>query len=124
MRVGEFYDGTLYTFGPRLTLTISEKLRLRPSYRHSRFSLPGGSFTSEIVNVRTNYSFSDRWLADSLVQYNSVFERVSVFARLRYIYRVGDDLYIVYRQVGPQDGLLSGLQDRSLTAKFTYSFSW
>ena len=122
--IGEFFDGTRNSVSPRFNLIFSEKLRFTPSYRYSRFRLPGGAFDVHIVNTRANYSFSDRWLADALIQYNSVFEQFSIFARLRYIYRIGDDLYIVYRQLGPQDGLLSGLQDRSLTAKFTYSFAW
>ena len=123
-QVGGFFDGTRHQVGPRLNLAFSEKLRFTPSYSYSRFRFPSGNFDAHIVNTRVNYSFSDRWLADSLVQYNSIMQQVSIFARLRYIHRIGDDLYIVYRQVGAQEGMLYGQQDRTLTAKFTYSFTW
>ena len=77
-----------------------------------------------MLNARANYSFSDRWLTDALVQYNNVSNGLSVFARLRYIYRIGDDIYLVYRQAGAYDGLRFGRHDRSLTLKITRSFNW
>ena len=122
--IGEFYDGTILALSPRLTFRLSEKFRLAPSFSYNKIDLPGGSFTSNVFNVRANYSFSDRWLTDALVQHSNVSDEVSIFARLRYIYRIGDDIYLVYRQAGKYDGLRFGRHDRSLTLKVTRSFDW
>ena len=95
-----------------------------PSFSYNNIDLPGGSFTSNVLNARASYSFSDRWLTDALVQYNNLFETVSVFARLRYIYSIGDDIYLVYRQAGDYDGFRFDRHDRSITLKVTRSFNW
>ncbi len=122
--IGDFYDGTLVSVSPWVTFRLSEKLRITPSFSYNKIDLPGGSFTTNVLNARANYSFSDRWLTDALVQYNNVSNGLSVFARLRYIYRIGDDIYLVYRQAGAYDGLRFGRHDRSLTLKITRSFNW
>ncbi len=122
--IGNFYDGTVVSVSPWVTFRLSEKLRIAPSFSYNKINLPGGSFTSNVLNARANYSFSDRWLTDALVQYNNVSKGLSVFARLRYIYRIGDDIYLVYRQAGAYDGLRFGRHNRSLTLKVTRSFNW
>ncbi len=122
--IGEFYDGTIVTVSPGLTFRLSERLLIAPTFSYNKIDLPGGSFTSNVLNARASYSFSDRWLTDGLVQYGNVSNGLSVFARLRYIYRIGDDIYLVYRQAGAYDGLRFGRHDRSLTLKVTRSFDW
>ncbi len=121
---GQFFDGTILSLSPQVTIRFSEKLQLSPAFSYNKIDLPGGSFTSNVLNARANYSFSDRWLTDALVQYNNLFNTVSIFARLRYIYRIGDDIYLVYRQAGEYDGFQFGRHDRTLTLKVTRSFDW
>ena len=121
---GGFYDGTTFSLNPQATVRFSEKFSLRPGLSQDWVDLPSGSFSTSIVRARADVSFSDRWLTDTLLQYNSLSDQFSVFARLRYIYRIGDDFYLVYRQTRLFDGTYSGLDDRSMTAKMTYSFAW
>ena len=121
---GEFYDGTIVSLSPRVTFRFNEKFRLAPSFSYNKIDLPGGSFTTNVFSSRANYSFSDRWLTDALVQHNNVSNDLSIFARLRYIYRIGDDIYLFYRQAGQYDGLRFGRHNRSLTLKVTRSFDW
>ena len=122
--VGEFYDGTRFGVGGGPRIRLSEKFSLGPSYSYNRIKLPGGAFSTHLVRIRTNLHFSDRLLVDSLAQHSSVTDQLSFFARLRYIYRTGDDFYLVYRQATAFSGLFDGLNDRSLTAKMTYAFQW
>ncbi len=121
---GQFFDGTILSLSPEVTIRFSEKLQLSPAFSYNKIDLPGGSFISNLLNARASYSFSDRWLTDALVQYNNLFNTVSIFARLRYIYRTGDDIYLVYRQAGEYDGFQFGRHDRTLTLKVTRSFDW
>ncbi len=123
-RIGEIYDGDVVTIEPRVSFRFNERFRISPSFSYNRVELPGGSFTTNVLNADANYSFSDRWLTDAMVQYNSQSDSLSIFARLRYIYRVGDDIYLVYRQAGEYDGFRFGRHDRSLTLKVTRSLNW
>lgn len=119
---GGFFDGTLTRVSPRATLRLSENVSLRPSYSINYVNLPGGVFTVHLARLRAEVSFSDRWLTDALVQYSNSSDDFSVFARLRYLYRPGDNFYLVYRHSRSYGGEFFGLQDRSLTAKMTYTF--
>ncbi len=121
---GGFFDGMLTRVSPRATLRLNESVSLRPSYSFNYVKLPGGTFSVHLARLRAEVSFSERWLTDALVQYSSADEDFSVFARLRYLYRPGDNFYLVYRQNRSYGGEFSGLDDRSLTAKMTYTFQW
>ncbi len=124
IRTGEFFDGDRLFLTPRLGLRMSENFSLRADYSRHSASLPGGSFVVHLARLRADVSFSDRWLTDALVQYDSVTDEISLFGRLRYIYRIGDSFYLVYRQTRRFSGEFAGLEDRSLTAKMTYAFQW
>ena len=122
--LGDFYDGTRVGIGGGPSIRFSERFGLQPEYRYNRVRLPGGEFETHLARVRANLHFSDRVLIDSLAQYSSVSDQLSLFARLRFIYRPGDDFYLVYRQTTASGGMFDGLDDRSLTAKMTYAFDW
>ena len=121
---GGFFDGSLTRVSPRATLRLSETVSLRPSYTFNIATLPGGDFTVHLARLRTEVSFSERWLTDALVQYSSSSEDFSVFARLRYLYRPGDNFYLVYRRNRSYGGEFSGLEDQSIAAKMTYTLEW
>ena len=121
---GGFFDGRLTRLSPTGTLRLSENMNLRANYTFNHASLPGGKFTVHLARLRTELSFSERWLTDALMQYSSADEDLSVFARLRYLYRPGDNFYLVYRQNRSYGGEFYGLEDRSLTAKLTYTLQW
>ena len=118
---GEFYDGTRFGIGGGPSFRFSERLTFNPTYNFNRIHLPGGSFDTHLVRARANLSFSERVLFDSLLQHSSVTNQLSAFVRLRYIYRTGDDFYLVYRQATAFSGLFDRLDDRSLTAKMTFT---
>ncbi len=122
--LGDFYDGTRFGIGGGPSIRFSARFGLQPEYRYNRVRLSGGAFDTHLARVRANLHFSDRVLIDSLAQYSSSSDQVSLFARLRYIYRTGDDFYLVYRQTTAYEGVFDGLHDRSLTAKMTYAFDW
>ena len=119
--LGEFYNGTRFGVGGGPRFRFSDRFTLSPQYNFNHIDLPGGSFNTHLVRLRGSLSFSDRLLFDSLLQHSSVTDQLSAFARLRYIYRTGDDFYLVYRQSTAFSGLFDRLDDRTLTAKFTFT---
>jgi len=124
LNAGEFYDGTRFSVSGGPKIRFNEKLSLEPSYSYNYVDLPGGSFSTHVGRMRASYSFSEQWLTDGLVQYDTVSEQATVYARLRYIYRTGNDFYLVYRQARAYGDEYQGAFDRSLTAKMTYSLNW
>ena len=124
VNLGEFYNGNRFGIGGGPRIRFSQRFSLEPQYSYNHIRLPGGTFSTHLLRARTNLSFSDRFLVDTLLQHSTVTDQLSLFARLRYIYRTGDDFYLVYRQSTALGGLFDRLDDRSLTAKMTYAFQW
>ena len=121
---GGFFDGTRRSIGTSGTVRLNEKISLSPGYDFNRIDLPGGTFDTHVVRLRGSYNFNERWLTNALVQYNSVSDRLSVYARLNYIYRTGDDFFLVFKSTTRYDAEFYGQSDRAVIAKATRSFEF
>jgi hypothetical protein len=103
----------------------SENLSLVPAYQFTRLELPGGRFTSHLVNSQVNYAFSNKWLTSSTVQYNNLSRFVVANIRLNYIYRPGDDVFLIYNDSSTLGtSLIPGARNRSLILKITRSLDF
>lgn len=122
--VGGFWTGdrTAATLSPAVRLGRSVQASL--TYEYNDVQLPQGAFHTHLVNSRVSYSFNERWLTDAMVQWSSTSDRVTLFARLNWLYRANDDLFVVYRQTAALDGDFSGRRDHRLVFKLTRSFDF
>ena len=122
-RWGDFYGGKSKTLdfsgGFRPTSSLSGEIYLE----YNDVDLPQGNFVNHILRTKLTYSFSVRLFLMSLIQWNGDTDDVSVNMRLRFIYRPGSDLYIVYNERRFVEGMGSGIQDRSIAVKFNYLFN-
>ena len=109
---------------PGGTFRFNENFSLSPSYSYNHIELPTGIYDTHTVTTRVTYNFNDRWLTNSLVQYNSVSGRASVYARLRYVINEIDSFYIVYKSTRTWDEAWDGIADHQLIAKMTYSIDF
>ncbi|MGD8328558.1 MAG: DUF5916 domain-containing protein [Acidobacteriota bacterium] len=123
MRVswGGYWNGKRTSYSPGLTARFNEKFTLSPSYSYNHVELPTGVFNTHTVTTRVTYNFNERWLTNSLVQYNSVSGRMSVYARLRYVISEIDSFYLVYKSSTLWDEVYDGVADHQVVAKMTYS---
>ena len=81
-----------------------------------------------------NYSLNNRWLTSTVLQYNNADDLWGLNVRLNYIFRPGDDFFLIYTEgrQGPSifedghrvDDPLRQHTDRTIQAKFTYSFDY
>jgi hypothetical protein len=120
-----FYGGSHTQIGWSPLLKLSKNVSMSPRYRFSHVTLPRGRFDSHLVNSQFNYAFSTRWLTSVTAQYNSTTDFVGINLRVNYIYRLGDDFFLVYNEsktVGV-DGV-PGRVNRSLIAKLTFSLDF
>ena len=122
---GGFWDGTKRAINPSVTFRFNEKFSVSPGWNFNRVSLPTGSFDTHVITTRTQYNFSEAWLTNALIQYNTQSGRVSIYARLRMVYNTIDNFYLVYKNTtfyGDSD--FYGVSDHQLIAKLTYSIDF
>jgi hypothetical protein len=98
-RYGGFYDGDLASVGfNRGRVEVFPQLSLEPSVSHNWVSLPGQRFNTFLASTRATYTFTPRLFLSALLQYNSASDRVSANVRLRWEYRPGSEIFLVYTE--------------------------
>ena len=117
---GTFYSGRRRTFEATPAFQPSPHVSFEVGYEHNEVTLPEGAFTADLVNARINLNLSNRLLTTALVQHDTETDRNLFYFRLNYIYRPGDDVFVVYSQ-SRQPG---APQDRTLLVKATRSFDF
>ncbi len=142
-----YSGGSLNEFSFRGGVRVNEQFSVEPEYVLNKASIDlgnytddqgdfpqrSGTFTDHVINTRINYNFNNQWLTSTFVQYNSTDSFWGFNFRLNYIFRPGDDLFIVYNEgrhaifdpTGREiAGFFDGRKDRSLQIKLTYSFDY
>ena len=121
---GGFYDGhrTSATFN-RTRVNLSPRFSLEPNVSINWIDLPTGAFTTTLAGSRVTYTMTPLMFASALVQYNSSTNRASTNLRLRWEYRPGSELFVVYND--EHDTFLQrfpNLQNRAFIIKVTRLF--
>ena len=118
---GALYGGTRTEASYSGRVALRPQLAVEPSLSLNWVDLPFGSFSAQLVSTRLIFTPSPRMILSSLVQYNASGHSVTSSARLRWEYRPGSELFLVYT-----DGrnLLdtqtpTGLLNRSVAVKVT-----
>jgi hypothetical protein len=94
---GSLYGGTKRTFGLNGgRLELSSQLAFEPGVSANWVELPFEKFTTTVLTNRTTYTISPRSFLSALVQYSSSSHTLSANARLRWEYRPGSELFVVY----------------------------
>ena len=101
---GSFYNGdrTGVTFN-RARINVSSQLSLEPSIVLNWFTLPTGDYSQRLLGSRVTYTMTPLLFASALVQYNSSTHTVSTNARMRWEYRPGSELFVVYNEERDSD---------------------
>jgi len=119
-----FFDGRRIELTIQPQIKVSEALSFDVGYVLDEVNLPQGDLTSQVLNTRANYSFSNKWLTSATIQYSSLDDFVNFRFRLNYIYRPGDDIFFIYNEGRNIGDLESGLVGRSILLKWTRSFDF
>lgn len=98
-RYGGFYDGHLTSVGfSRGRIEVFPQLSVEPSVSHNWVRLPGNGFNTLLASSRVTYTFTPRLFMSALLQYNSSNDRIGANVRLRWEYRPGSELFLVYTE--------------------------
>jgi hypothetical protein len=121
---GGFYGGRRQSVGISRGLTEPlPNLLVEPGISFNWVDIPQARFVAKVLTGRFIYMFDPRTFVSALVQYNSEDGTMAVNARLRWEYRPGSDLFVVYSD--GRSTLERGapkLQNRALTIKLTRFF--
>jgi hypothetical protein len=123
--------GTFYS-GHRTTLSFSQgrasvtnALSIEPNYSMNKVSLVQGDFTTHLLGSRITYTMTPLMFLSALVQYNSSTNSVSTNARLRWEYRPGSELFVVYNDDrNTLDRGFPSLNSRALIVKINKLFRY
>ena len=117
---GSFYNGdrTTVTFN-RSRINVSPQLSIEPNISLNWITLPTGDFTTKLVGSRITYTMTPLLFASALVQYNSSTHTVSANARMRWEWRPGSELFIVYNEERDSEAAsgVPGLFNRAFIVK-------
>ncbi len=121
---GTFYGGhrTSVGFG-HSRVNLTPRFSLEPNISINWLDLPTGSFTTNVVGSRVTYTMTPLMFTSALVQYNSTTRRASTNVRLRWEYRPGSELFVVYND--ERDTTVRGFpdpQNRALIIKVNRLF--
>ena len=124
---GDYFDGSIRTVGFRQgRMEVTQRLSLEPSVSVNWIDSPHGSFRTDLVVSRVNWTFTPRMFFSGLIQYNSSSNTVSNNLRLRWEYAPGSELFVVYTEDRETDPLrpdrFSELRNRGFVVKMNRLF--
>jgi hypothetical protein len=121
-RTGGFWHGTRDGVSGGVRVRVSEKVAASATMSRDVLQLAGQSFTSDLLQMRLDTSFSTRMFLNAFVQYNGVTRDVSSNVRFDFVHHPLSDLFIVYNETRPTGTSLR--PSRSLAVKLTHLLSF
>jgi len=96
---GTFYDGHKTTFSvARGRMPVTHQLSFEPTYSYNKVRLSVGEFNTHLAGSRVTYTMTPLMFVSALLQYNSGTNAVSTNARLRWEYKPGSEIFVVYNE--------------------------
>ncbi|WP_420401580.1 DUF5916 domain-containing protein [Flagellimonas sp.] len=126
---GSFFDGENLEFRLSPEWSVNEHLTFEGSWRLNYLNFRERE-VSEWINVpqlRVNWAYNLHLSGSITAQYNSIQDQVFTSARLRYNFRDGHNLYVVYNQDYNTDRMqfmpqLPRFNNQLVTLKYVYTF--
>ncbi|MFN1833626.1 DUF5916 domain-containing protein [Balneola sp. MJW-20] len=136
LEFGEIYDGNIYGFNVSPRLFLSRKLELGGSYRFTHLEFPNdlqrfsNDFSTHLGQFRGQYAFNRKASINLFLQFSNVSDQIGTNLRFRYMFREGQDLWLVINEqyyadreaLSPNLPRLPSLQSRSILLKYTHTF--
>jgi hypothetical protein len=122
--IGGIFGGSRVTTNQTFRLRIGEMFTTETSYSLNDVDLPYGSFRTNLVRSRINYSFTPRTFVQSLIQYNDRADLWSMNIRFGWLQAANTGLFIVYNDTRGLYDLIQRPErtDRSLIVKYSHMF--
>lgn len=124
---GTFYDGDRFSGGITPTYVISKYLTLSGFYQYNYISFTDKpTYIAHVGRLKVSTSLNVNLSVNAFVQLNSLTKVSSANFRLRYNWKDGNDLYLVYNETinndGKEDSSIPFSDYRALIVKYIYTF--
>ena len=123
--VGGLFGGKRVTITPSIAARAGETFNAMLEWSYNDLELPGGHFSTNLIRLRTSYSFTTRMFLQALVQYNDRANLWSSNLRFGLLSDANTGLFVVYNDIQPlgfERGDFIIRSGRSLTVKYSYLF--
>ena len=97
--IGGFFSGRRKGGTLNLNARFGEKFVVGMRGTYFDIDLPEGSFETELLGLRTAYSFTPRIYLQSLIQYNNQTDNYSMNIRFGWLNTAGTGLFVVYNDI-------------------------
>jgi len=122
-KIGGFFGGTRTNMQPSVTFRTSDSFNVTTTWGYNYIALPNGEFQTNLISLRSAYSFNPRLYLQGFVQYNDRANLWSSNLRFAWLSEANTGLFLVYDDTRGLAGLDSNLiPDRSLTIKYSRLF--
>ncbi|HEY5690367.1 MAG TPA: hypothetical protein VIS49_02835, partial [Cyclobacteriaceae bacterium] len=125
---GTFYGGDRFSAGVTPSLTLSKYLTLSGFYQYNQIDFNNAQLKAHVGRLKVSTSLDVHLSVNAFVQVNSLSKVSAANLRLRYNWKDGNDLYIVYNETlnnnGRSDLTLPFSDYRALIVKYIYTFQW
>lgn len=119
LATGALYNGTRREASYSGRIAVAPQFAVEPSVSLAWVDIPYGAFSARLVASRFTYTPTTRLFVSSLVQFNADAHTLNSSVRLRWEYRPGSDLFVVYSDGRDTIALGPSLLNRSVAVKFT-----
>jgi hypothetical protein len=124
---GTFYGGDRITAGITPTYVISKYITLSGFYQYNHISFSDKpTYLAQVARLKVSTSFNVHLSINAFIQHNSLTDVSSVNFRLRYNWKDGNDLYVVYNETmnheGNTDPAIPFSDYRAFTVKYIHTF--
>ncbi|UCC49764.1 MAG: hypothetical protein JSV41_06300, partial [Gemmatimonadota bacterium] len=114
-----FWGGDRWELGGEISFN-SPHIGLELEYSHNDIDVPGGAFTTDLVQARLKLAVNTRLFGNALLQYNSQSGAFSANLRVDFIHRPGSDLFIVFNERRDVEDGRWNPESRAFIVKLTY----
>jgi hypothetical protein len=98
VRHGDFYSGTQTAFRPSLDWRPSRHLTLGVIYLQRQIRMPHGSFNARLLQAQMVLAVTPDLSWSTVLQYENKSRNVGINSRIRWTWRPGNDLFLVWGQ--------------------------
>jgi len=119
---GGLFGGDRTTIEPSITVRSGETFNANLAWSYNDLRLPGGDFTTNLVRLRTSYSFTTRMFFQALIQYNDRADLWSSNLRFGWLSDANTGLFVVYNDLQGIGAAVPSSAGRTLTLKYSYLF--
>jgi len=127
---GSFYDGSSFAVGLSPTWNLSRHIEIGGGYSFTKADFPERrqGFAVHLARIRAQIGFNTKASISGFIQYNSSDDIFAANVRMRYNFREGQDLWLVYNEgVNTDRGALDPSPPttsyRAVLIKYTHTFA-